>query len=79
LQYHATKKSPPHLSFGQRSYSMKELLTLVGIRSKIIDDFQIQNGVITPQTLLEVYSTDTDRWFLQDPDFNVEYKLESKE
>jgi hypothetical protein len=79
LQHHTTKKSPPHLSCGPRSYAMKELLKLVGIRSKIIDIFQIAGGVVNPHTLLEVYCTDTDRWILQDPDFNVEYNLESEE
>jgi hypothetical protein len=79
LQHHTTKKSPPHLSCGPRSYAMKELLKLVGIRSKIIDVFQISDGVVNPHTLLEVYCTDTDRWILQDPDFNVEYNLESEE
>jgi hypothetical protein len=47
LQHHTTKKSPPHLSCGPRSYAMKELLKLVGIRSKIIDVFQITDGVVT--------------------------------
>jgi hypothetical protein len=79
LQHHTTKKSPPHLSCGPRSYAMKELLKLVGIRSKIIDIFQIAGGVVNPHTLLEVYCTDADRWILQDPDFNVEYNLESEE
>jgi hypothetical protein len=79
LQYRTTKKSSPHLSCGPRSYAMKELLTLVGIRSKIIDVFQIIDGAINPHTLLEVYCTDNNRWMLQDPDFNAEYIIKSEE
>jgi hypothetical protein len=78
VQHHITKKHPPHLSCGPRSYAMKALLKLVGIRSRIIDIFQILDGVVNPHTLLEVYCRDTDRWILQDPDFNVEYILKSE-
>jgi hypothetical protein len=75
MQYHITKKNPPHLSCGPRSYAMKALLELVGIRSRIIDIFQITVKQINSHTLIEVYCSDTKSWVLQDPDFNVEYAL----
>ena len=79
LDHHATKTSPPHLSCGPRSYALKELLKLVGIKSRVIDIFQISDGVVNPHTLLEVYCSENDRWILQDPDFNVEYALKLEE
>tara|TARA_B110000261_G_C13034432_1_gene337648 strand:- start:201 stop:938 length:738 start_codon:yes stop_codon:yes gene_type:complete len=79
LHYHTTRNSPPHLSCGPRSYAMKEILKLVGVQSRVIDIFQVLDGVVNPHTLLEVYCNDTDRWILQDPDFNTEYVLTAEE
>jgi hypothetical protein len=79
LDHHNTKKNPPHLSCGPRTYALKELLKVVGIRSRVIDIFQISDGVVNPHTLLEVYCSHSNRWMLQDPDFNVEYVLKPEE
>jgi hypothetical protein len=79
LDHHNTKKNPPHLSCGPRTYALKELLKLVGIRSRVIDIFQISDGVVNSHTLLEVYCSGRNRWMLQDPDFNTEYVLKSEE
>jgi hypothetical protein len=54
LRHHITKKHPPHLSCGPRSYAMRELLKLVGIQPKIINIFQITDGVANSHTILKV-------------------------
>ena len=61
VHYHTTRNSPPHLSCGPRRYAMKKILKLVGVRSRVIDIFQVLDGVVNPHTLLEVYCNDTDR------------------
>ena len=63
----------PHLSCGPRSYAMKEILRLVGIKSRIVDVFQITKNTINSHTLIEVYDDNNKNWVLQDPDFNIEY------
>lgn len=66
--------SRPHLSCGPRAYAMKEILDAMGIESRIIDLFVIrENGSPDSHTLIEVFNNETDRWELQDPDFNVVY------
>jgi hypothetical protein len=79
LDHHNTKKKPPHLSCGTRTYALKERLKLVGIRSRVVDIFQISDGVVNPHTLLKVYYSERNRWMLQNPNFNTEYVLKSEE
>ena len=67
-------KDRPHLSCGPRSYVMKEILNRLDIQSRVIDLFFIdENCVPDSHTLLEVFDCDTQRWHLEDPDFNVRY------
>lgn len=71
--------SRPHLSCGPRAYAMKEILDAMGIESRIIDLFVIrENGRPDSHTLIEVFNTETCKWELQDPDFNVAYTLVGK-
>lgn len=66
--------SRPHLSCGPRAYAMKEILDAMGIKSRIIDLFVIrENGSPDSHTLIEVFNSETSKWELQDPDFNVVY------
>ncbi len=67
---------PPHLSCGPRAYLMKEIGDALGMRSRIIDIFEIASTSplhVNPHTLLEVYDPVNDQWHMQDPDFNVQY------
>ena len=64
----------PHLSCGPRSYVMRKVLSILRVRVRIIDLFVVRPcNTIDSHTLIEVYNMDTDRWELQDPDFNVVY------
>ncbi len=64
-------KEKPHLSCGPRSYAMKDLLSELKIKSRIVDVFQDEE--LNSHTFLEVYNSNTDKWHIQDPDFNVIY------
>ncbi len=75
---HKHNALPPHLSCGPRAYAMKEILHLLEIPSRIIDIFQISKNKVNSHTLLEVYNKENNKWVLQDPDFNVEYRLKNK-
>lgn len=66
----------PHLSCGPRAYAMKAILDRLNIANRIIDLFGVSGDHllrVSPHTLIEVYAADTQRWSLQDPDFNVVY------
>jgi hypothetical protein len=76
---HLNGSQQSHLSCGSRSYAMKEILRLLGIKSRIVDVFQITEHKINPHTLIEVYDSDNGAWILQDPDFNAEYIIKSEE
>lgn len=67
----------PHLSCGPRAYAMKEIVDALGIESRIIDIFAINDKSIRSHTLLEVFDRQQQRWIMQDPDFNVYYILQS--
>jgi len=79
LNAHATGKGPkPHLSCGPRAYVMKAILDSIKIQSRIIDLFgltELSNDQlkVSPHTLIEVFDSDSQKWTLQDPDFNVAY------
>jgi hypothetical protein len=58
---------------------MKEILRLLGIKSRIVDVFQITEHKINPHTLIEVYDSDNGARILQDPEFNAEYIIKYEE
>jgi hypothetical protein len=58
---------------------MEKILRLPGIKSRIVDVFQITAHKINPHTLIEVYDSDNGAWILQNPDFNAEYIIKSEE
>ena len=73
-----SKGLKPHLSCGPRAYAMKAILDHMKIQSRIIDLFgltELDNGKlkVSPHTLIEVFNRDSQKWVLQDPDFNVAY------
>lgn len=72
--YYKTGTNVPHLSCGPRSYAMKSVLNNMGIKSRIIQLFSDDYDAVQGHIFLEVFNRDTNRWEVQDPDYNICYK-----
>lgn len=70
---HISKQDYAHLSCGPRAMAMKRILDSLGVKSRVISVFTDNNPQVNSHTFLEVLNTETERWELQDPDFNIYY------
>ncbi len=62
----------PQLSCSARALVMQEILSALNIQSRIVNYFSELNG---SHTFLEVFNKETYEWILEDPDYNISYKL----
>jgi hypothetical protein len=64
----------PHLSCGPRATLMKELLSHLGIKSRLVQVYSDSFPNVEGHRLLEVLNSETARYELWDPDFRVWYQ-----
>ena len=72
LENKSQKSIKPQLSCSARALVMQEILLSLGIQSRIVNYFSEYNG---SHTFIEVFNKETDEWVLEDPDYNISYKL----
>ncbi len=70
---HQNDKNHAHLSCGPRALAMKKILDQLEIPNRIVMVFTDDNIEINSHTFLEVFNRETNKWEIQDPDFNVTY------
>lgn len=74
LYDHYESNAPlPHLACDPRAYAMIDILTGLGIRTRVVHIFSDDYPTIQGHIFLEVFNEDTHRWEVQDPDFNTYY------
>ncbi len=72
LENESQKSIKPQLSCSARALVMQEILLSLGVQSRIVNYFSEYNG---SHTFLEVFNKKTDEWIIEDPDYNISYKL----
>ena len=72
LENQSRKSIKPQLSCSARALVMQEILLSLGIQSRIVNYFSEHNG---SHTFIEVFNKENEEWVLEDPDYNISYKL----
>ncbi len=72
LENQSRKSIKPQLSCSARALVMQEILLSLGIQSRIVNYFSEFNG---SHTFIEVFNKEIEEWILEDPDYNISYKL----
>lgn len=72
-QTYLTGQAPPHLSCGPRAVAMQKILEELGIPARLVYIFSDNYDQVQSHTFLEVLNSATNRWEIQDPDFNIYY------
>lgn len=63
----------PHMTCGPRSKCMKYILSLIGIKSYMVQVYTDNMDTFASHAFLNVYNNDTKRWEVHDPDYNLIY------
>lgn len=72
-QTYLTDQAPPHLSCGPRAAAMQAILNKLGMQNRTVFIFTDNYAQVQSHTFLEVFNRDTQKWEIQDPDFNIYY------
>lgn len=75
LNYYNKEGPPPQLSCSARTLAMQRILDILDHESRIVNFFSEHAG---SHTFLEVLNPQTNKWFLEDPDYNISYKFNNK-
>lgn len=75
IDYYKKKGPPPMLSCSARTLVMQSILNIMDYESRIVTFLSEDTG---SHTFLEVLNPKTNKWFVEDPDYNISYKFNNK-
>ena len=70
---------PPHMECSTRSNVMRSILTQLGYDTRSVSLYRASDSGYLSHTFLEVRHPEADRWEIQDPDYDIHWRLKGSD